>query len=225
MTKLYKLTNRDSQTYNQCQWGKNVTHTAPGNGILCTRAWLHAYTHPLLALLFNPIHANFAALHLWECKGTVGITDHGLKVGCTTLTTLRRLPVPPITLVNRTAFGIGCVYNVYRDTAWREWARCWVLNIDRSADAAAAYAARAAADAAEAAAYAARAADVADVADAADVADVADAAAHAAADAADAAAHAARAAAEAAARAARVADAAGSAIPLEALAEWAVRIS
>ena len=221
MTKLYKLTNRDSQTYNQCQWGKNVTHTAPGNGVLCTRAWLHAYTHPLLALLFNPIHANFAALHLWECKGTVGITDHGLKVGCTTLTTLRRLPVPPITLVNRTAFGIGCVYNVYRDTAWREWARCWVLNIDRSADAAdaaaraacAARAARAATcamDAAEAAAYAARAADVADVAD---VADAAAHAAHAAADATDAAA------------AARVADAAGIAIPLEALAEWAVRIS
>ena len=218
MTKLYKLTNRDSQTYNQCQWGKNVTHTAPGNGILCSRAWLHAYTHPLLALLFNPIHANFAALHLWECKGTVGITDHGLKVGCTTLTTLRRLPVPPITPVNRTAFGIGCVYNVYRDTAWREWARCWVLNIDRSADAAdaaaraacAARAARAACavDAAEAAAYAARAADVAEAAA------YADAAGHAAADAAD-----------AAAAAARVADAAGSAIPLEALAEWAVRIS
>ena len=133
MTKLYKLTNQCSQTFGQCQWGENVPHAAPGNGKLCSSAWLHAYTHPVLALLLNPIHANIADPQLWECEGTVGITDHGLKVGCTSLTTLRQLPVPKITSVNRVAFAIGCAYNVYSDYSWVEWARRWVLNRDRSA--------------------------------------------------------------------------------------------
>ena len=173
MTKLYKLTTCSSQTYNGCQWGENVTHRRSGKGGLCTAAWLHAYTHPLLAMLLNPIHANFTQPQLWECKGDVGMDDRGLKVGCTRLTTLFQLPVPEITTVQHTAFAIGCTYNVYDEPAWVEWARRWVLKIDRSG--AAAYAAAAAratyAAAADAAAYAAaRAADAAWAARAADAA-------------------------------------------------------
>ena len=167
MTKLYKLTTCSSQTYNGCQWGENVTHRRSGKGELCTAAWLHAYTHPLLAMLLNPIHANFTQPQLWECEGDVGMDDRGLKVGCTRLTTLFQLPVPEITTVQHTAFAIGCAYNVYDEPAWVEWARRWVLKIDRSGVAAyaAAYAAARAARAAVDAAYAA--ADAVDAAAAA----------------------------------------------------------
>ena len=204
MTKLYKLTTCSSQTYNGCQWGENVTHRRSGKGELCTAAWLHAYTHPLLAMLLNPIHANFTQPQLWECEGDVGMDDRGLKVGCTRLTTLFQLPVPEITTVQHTAFAIGCTYNVYDEPAWVEWARRWVLKIDRSG--VAAVRAAAAARAAAARAAAARAAAAADAA----------AAAAAAADA-DAAAAAARAADAAAA-------AAAAALPLITLAEWAMTI-
>ena len=58
MTKLYKLTDQNHQTRNNTKWGAGVTHTASGQGDLCTAGWLHAYTSPLLAVLLNPIHAN-----------------------------------------------------------------------------------------------------------------------------------------------------------------------
>ena len=208
MTKLYKLTTCSSQTYNGCQWGENVTHRRSGKGELCTAAWLHAYTHPLLAMLLNPIHANFTQPQLWECEGDVGMDDRGLKVGCTRLTTLFQLPVPEITTVQHTAFAIGCTYNVYDEPAWVEWARRWVLKIDRSGVAAYA-AADAAADAAAARARAAARAAYAAAAAAAR-------AAYAAADAAD--------AAYAAADAADAADAVDAALPLITLAEWAMTI-
>ena len=102
-TTLYKLTDENNRTYGGCQWGENVTHTASGKGDLCSSAWVHAYTHPVLAYMLNPIHARFANPRLWICEGTVGKTDNGLKVGCTSLTTLRRLDITPPTQVNRAA--------------------------------------------------------------------------------------------------------------------------
>lgn len=58
--RLYKLTNQNGQTYNQTQWGENVSHSGTGQGELCGPGWIHAYTSPLLATLFNPIHAAFS---------------------------------------------------------------------------------------------------------------------------------------------------------------------
>ncbi len=152
--KLYKLTDKDAQTRNNCQWGENVTHTAPGTGPLCTSGWLHAYTDPLLAVLLNPIHGTFdpATMRLWEADGDVGATDHGLKVGCTRLTTVREIPVPQVTTEQRVRFAILCSLAV--NTRWKgratykRWAQAWLDGSDRTC------AAAAAADAAAAAAVA-----------------------------------------------------------------------
>ena len=97
MTKLYKLTDENSQTYNSTQWGPNVSYSTSGEGDLCGRGWLHAYTHPLLAVLLNPIHANFKNPILWEAEGIVGKSDYGLKIGCKKLTILRQIEIRTIT--------------------------------------------------------------------------------------------------------------------------------
>lgn len=136
--KLYKLTDEKDRTYNDCQWGEGVEHTAFGEGDLCGPGWLHAYTDPLLAVLLNLIHANFSpkTYHLWECEGDVGRTDHGLKVGCTRIKTLRRVEPSKVTPEQHIRFAILCVMRVCHNKAWRAWAEKWLSGEDRSADSA-----------------------------------------------------------------------------------------
>jgi hypothetical protein len=165
MTKLYKLTDAKHCTYNNTQWGENVTHETDGAGGLCGPGWLHAYEHPLLAVFLNPIHVGFSDPVLWEAKGNVERNDNGLKCGTRKLTTLRIIPLPEVTPVNRVAFAILCAKEVCKDANWNAWADEWLSGEDRSEsaadaaeDAAEEAASRAAAAAAEAAAAAASAA-------------------------------------------------------------------
>ncbi len=140
---LYKLTDHNSRTYNNTQWGENVTHTTSGDGELCGPGWLHAYTHPLLAAMLNPIHANFYNPLLYLAEGKIEKTDHGLKIGTTKLTTLRLIKLPEVSTVQRVAFAILCAKHVYESKEFHLWADGWLSGKDRSD--AAAYAAAGAA--------------------------------------------------------------------------------
>ena len=156
--KLYKLTDEQDQTKNATQWGEGVMHIANGEGDLCGPGWLHAYEDPLLAVLHNPIYGNFKAPHLWEAEGAGEVLRDGqMKIGVTRLTTVRRIDLPEVTRVQRTAYGILCAKSVYSDVKWNQWADKWLSGEDRSeasARYAARYAAWAAAYAADAAVYA-----------------------------------------------------------------------
>ena len=66
--KLYKLTDGDGQTMSGTQWGPGVSHSGTGEGELCGPGWIHAYEHPLIAVLLNPIHANIQNPRLWEAE-------------------------------------------------------------------------------------------------------------------------------------------------------------
>lgn len=138
MTTLYKLTDEKGKTYGGIQWGEGVTHTAGGEGGLCGPGWIHAYTHPLLAVLLNPMRGVFdpGTMRLWECEGEVGKTDYGLKVGCIRLTTLREIPVPNVTPEQRVRFAILCARGIYHEPGWNAWAEGWLAGTDRGADAA-----------------------------------------------------------------------------------------
>ena len=150
--KLYKLTDQNSQTQNETQWGENVTHETSGEGKLCTKGWLHAYEDPLLAVLHNPSHAKLKDPLLWEARGSGKILRDGqMKIGVTRLTTIRQIPLPEVTITQRVAYGILCGKAVYKDKAWNRWADGWLSGKDRSEESA-----DAARDAAAAALYAAR---------------------------------------------------------------------
>jgi hypothetical protein len=82
--------------------------------------------------LLNPIHAAFKDPILWEAEGEVVLNDRGLKVGCETLTTVRRLPLPEVTTTQRVAFGILCAKEVCKNAAWNSWADAWLDGRDRS---------------------------------------------------------------------------------------------
>ena len=187
----YKLTNEKMQTYGDCQWTVGVEKTTDGTGDLCSPGWLHCYNSPLLAILLNPIGADFLDPRLFKIKtGGKKKTDRGLKFGFTKMSLTKEIPVPVITVEQKIKFAILCALKVCKDRRFRQWAKAWLSGKDRSY--AAARAARAAADAARAARAAARvayaAADAAGAIDAADVAYAAARVANAATYAADAAA-------------------------------------
>ena len=164
---LYKLTDTHMQTYGGYQWEIGKEETAPGKGALCSKGWFHFYTHPLLAVVLNPIHAEIKEPRLFKavCSGKLK-KDHGLKVGVSSAVLVEEIPLPKITLTQKVAFGILCAKEVYKDEKWFIWADNWLSGKDRShktayaaADADAAYAhahaaAAAAADAHAATAYA-----------------------------------------------------------------------
>jgi hypothetical protein len=190
MTIYYKLTTQEGKTRNETQWGENISHEATGDikQGLCSDAWIHAYTHPLLAVLMNPVHADIENPILWEGKGEGEAKFEPLKCGFRKFTTLKKIPLPEVTDVQKVAFGILCAKEVYKDSSWNQWADKWLSGEDRTKSSANA--------AADAAAYAAAAADVvayyaANAADAYAASDAASSAARAAANAAYAAANAA----------------------------------
>src|ERR1700680_430807 len=156
--KLYKLTDEKGQTRGGVQWGENVTHTATGDATqdLCSDGWIHAYTSPLLAVLLNPIHANFASPKLFEATGEVGKRDGQLKVGVRSLTTVKEIPLPSVTDTQRIAFGILCALEVCKDAEFTTWAKDWLTGKDRGEKAASAVASAASSARWEARAVAAR---------------------------------------------------------------------
>ena len=161
MTTLYKLTTQEGTTYGGTLWGPGITHSASGpkSGALCSSSYIHAYRDPLLAVLLNPIHADFRNPVLWECEGEV-ITDDRLKVGCYQLTTVKIIPLSEVTTTQRVRFAILCAMKVFDDPEWGAWASGWLSGKrDRAAVRAARATAQAKMDAAaEAAAEAAWAA-------------------------------------------------------------------
>ncbi|MGE3384925.1 MAG: hypothetical protein AB7L70_18505 [Pyrinomonadaceae bacterium] len=64
------------------------------------------------------------------------MSDEGLKVGCLTFTTLRIIPLPKITPLQKVAFGILCAKSVCRDVRWNTWADRWLSGENRSGSAA-----------------------------------------------------------------------------------------
>jgi hypothetical protein len=165
MTIYYKLTTQEGMTQNNTQWGENVTHEATGDieQDLCSNAWIHAYTHPLLAILMNPAHAMIKNPILWEGNGEGEAKFEPLKCGFRKFTTLKKIPLPEVTDVQKVAFGILCAKEINTDSSWNQWADKWLSGEDRTKSSAyyAAYAAASAASAAYAASNAAKYADAA----------------------------------------------------------------
>jgi len=149
VTTLYKLTDKNGRTKGETQWGEGVTHSGTGEDGLCGEGFIHAYEDPLIAVLLNPIHADFKTPRLWEAEGEIALREGQLKCGCVSLTTVREIPLPEVTTEQRVRFAILCAKAVSRDAEWNKWADKWLRGEDRS-KAGAARAARAA-DAAAAA--------------------------------------------------------------------------
>jgi len=129
---LYKLTDENGQSCEKTQWGPGVTHTASGKGELCGPGWISAYTHPLLAVLFNPVHADIVNPTLWRAEAdNIAKSDRGLRVGVTSLTTIESLPLPVLGNNQRVAFVMLCALEVYEDLEFAKWANAQLDSFDQ----------------------------------------------------------------------------------------------
>src|SRR3990167_3344751 len=140
-TRAYKLTDIDGYTrsdpVNSTYWQDGSWHETSGEGTLHGTGWIQAYTHPLVAVLFNTIHSNFDTFRLWELEVAGKIRrDHGLKIGVTRARAVRELTVPAITTEQCITFAILCAAHVTSDYDWNQWAWAWLLGIDRSPESA-----------------------------------------------------------------------------------------
>lgn len=139
MITVWKLTTADNKTrkggYNETTWGENVTHEVGGLGTkLCTSDVIHAYRHPVLAVLLNPAHAAFHNPKLWKCKTPKIVAEKADKCGVKRLTTLECVPLPQVTTEQLVSFAIHvallCHHN---DSGFVKWANAWLDGSDRSA--------------------------------------------------------------------------------------------
>ena len=160
MTKLYKLTDEQGRTRagedNELTWAVGVAHKTAGTGTrLCTADVIHAYEHPLIAVLMNPVHARFnpATMRLFVAEGNIVAREGQLKCGVHALKIVEEIAVPTLTTEQRVKFAILCAKCVCTDVAWNAWADKWLSGENRSE--AAAWAAEAAEAAARAEAKAA----------------------------------------------------------------------
>ena len=100
---------------------------------MCGPGWLHAYTSPLLAVLLNPVHADFKDPRLFEAEGEVEKTDRGLKIGCRELKCVNEIALPVITNGQKVRFAILCSLEVYDCPKYVKWSNSWLSGADRSA--------------------------------------------------------------------------------------------
>ena len=160
MTKLYKLTDEQGRTRagedNELTWAVGVAHKTAGTGTrLCTADVIHAYEHPLIAVLMNPVHADFdpATMRLFVAEGEIVAREVQLKCGVHALKIVEEIAVPTLTTAQRVKFAILCAKQVCKDAAWNAWADKWLSGENRSEAAAWEAARAAAAEAARAAAW------------------------------------------------------------------------
>ena len=124
--RLYKLTDANLCTHGGYQWVIGETRETSGTGPLCASGWLHAYSHPDIAILLNPIHADYRPCRLFEAEGSgIYLSDQSLKVGVSRLRLLRELPVPVFSAWERAAWAVFVVRSTPGRTSipqWEEWA-------------------------------------------------------------------------------------------------------
>ena len=164
MQKYYKLLSQEMTSHNDTKWeiGVPIFVSKQGNE-MCTDQVLHCYNHPMLAVIFNPIHANIRKPKLFEIQVDGICNNDGLKFASKSQTLIKEISLPEISLEQKIEFAIKVAKLVYKNGSWNSWADKWLDGSDRTVGAA--YAAASAVGAAYAAAHAASA--VADAADAA----------------------------------------------------------
>ena len=113
---------------------------------MCTDQVLHCYNHPLLAVVFNPMHANIQNPKLFEINVDKIVNTDGLKFASKSQTLIEEIPLPEISTEQKVEFAIRVAKTVYKEKKWNEWADKWLNGEDRSEESAytAAYVANAA---------------------------------------------------------------------------------
>jgi hypothetical protein len=140
MTQMkYKLTDQNLRTYMGFQWvvGEWVDASGELDQSLCSDGWIHFYDDPLLAVFFNPIHANIDKPRLWEIETDGDTKVDATKGGARRARLLTELPLSLISLSQRVEIAIRCVLTLHSEPNFVIWAENWLNGTNRTKAAAA----------------------------------------------------------------------------------------
>lgn len=131
--RAWKILNPDLTTHMGCQWVPGEWKKVEGTGLLCSKGWLHGYRDARLAVLHNPIHANYDPYVLWivEVKGKVLHEDY-MKSGWSEMRLIEPVAVPAVTTEQRIRYAIKCAWLINNNPVWRKWAVDWIKGENRS---------------------------------------------------------------------------------------------
>jgi hypothetical protein len=135
--KVYKLTDKNMKTFNgTTQWRLGVTKTSKTLGSMCAPGGFHAYESPELAVLMNPIHANFELPRLFEAVASGRFISEPLKIKYQNLKLIKELELPEFTLNQKIYFAIQCSWGIGKESEFVTWAKNWISGKDRGSESA-----------------------------------------------------------------------------------------
>lgn len=131
--RAWKILKPDLTTHNGCQWVPGKWKKVEGTGLLCSEGWLHGYRDARLAVVHNPIHANYDPCVLWiaEVKGKVLHEDY-MKSGWSEMRLIEPVAVPAVTTEQRIRYAIKCAWLINNNPVWKKWAVDWIREENRS---------------------------------------------------------------------------------------------
>ena len=129
------------QTRDGRRWGPDVTNEAPGVGAYEGDGWIHCYRTPLLAIMATPIHGLTRGANLWEVRINHELEDEwGLEIPCTSVTSVRKAPMPAVNTEEYVRFALLCALETHRGSfnagAYADWAEKRLDGLERTVDAA-----------------------------------------------------------------------------------------
>lgn len=130
----YKLLTQDMQSHGGLQWTIGCTHTAQEHGNkMCSPQVLHCYSHPLMAAMFNPIHANIDNPRLFEIEASEIINQDFAKLACKSQMLVKEIPLPTLSDEQRQEVAIRCAMLIPgAPLLWTNWAKDWLSGKDRT---------------------------------------------------------------------------------------------
>ena len=130
----YKLLTQDMQSHGGLQWTIGCTHTAQEHGNkMCSPQVLHCYSHPLMAAMFNPIHANIDNPRLFEIEASEIINQDFAKLACKSQMLVKEIPLPTLSDEQRQEVAIRCAMLIPgAPQLWTNWANDWLSGKDRT---------------------------------------------------------------------------------------------
>ena len=124
----YKLTNQDMQTFGGMQWQLGEWGETDGQGDIGGPGWLHVYSDPTVAVLLNPIHANFAPCRLFTAEGEGAKIEStsSLQTGFTRVRLVEEVACPGVTIEQRVRAALMFAHEASADEGFRDLVAAWL---------------------------------------------------------------------------------------------------
>ncbi len=133
----YKLLTQEMTSHGGMKWEIGKLEKAKKEGTeMCTPQVLHFYSHSLLAVFANPIHASITNPRLFEIEVEACVNKDNLKCASKTQRLVKELELPQLNDLQRQFVAINCAKLLPNPpSVWTEWADKWLSGEDRTPEA------------------------------------------------------------------------------------------